>query len=279
MLEKYFSNKYLDGNILVGDDFKQEEIDLWYKEEEEAYSKLASDGSKKNYLYENINNFYGLKSVLHNFSPNEPVNILCFGAAYGGEVIAIKKILDDRSISYSITVVDSSDIMLDDIKKRLSVNILKASSDGKIDLKPNSFDLITCFGILHHIANVSFVLSQFYKILKNGGGLFLREPISSMGNWNKVRIGTTISERGIAKKYLVKQLNILGFNVLSCQYTFVSPLLKIFNRFNLDITSKIVIYSDFILSKILSWNIYYYRDTKFKKIAPGSVYILCKKVK
>jgi len=111
------------------------------------------------------------------------------------------------------------------------------------------------------------------------GGLFLREPISSMGNWNKVRIGTTISERGIAKKYLVKQLNILGFNVLSCQYTFVSPLLKIFNRFNLDITSKIVIYSDFILSKILSWNIYYYRDTKFKKIAPGSVYILCKKVK
>ncbi len=278
MLKKYFNEKYLNGDVLVGDDFQQSEIKQWYKEEEEAYCNLTSNSISKNYLYENVNNFYGLKKILSKINSEKEFNILCFGAAYGGEARAIKKILDqDSSIVYNITVIDSSDVMLQSIKEELGVSIIKASIDGSIDLDSNSFNLITSFGVLHHIPNVSYVLSEFNKVLKPKGFIFLREPISSMGDWSKLRVGTTINERGISSNYLAKTLDKLNCKVVSRNYCFFSPILKFFNKIKLNLDSHIVIYTDFIFSKLFSWNMHYYRNNVFKKFAPGSVFILCQK--
>ena len=214
MLEKYVNEKFLNGENLVGDEFTQEEIKQWYKEQEEAYCNLIDKKPSKSYLYENINNFYGLKNILSKIKKNKDLNILCFGAAYGGEVRAIKKILDkDSSVRYKITVIDSSDEMLKSIKKELNVFTIKATMDGSITLDINSFDLITSFGVLHHIPNVSFMLSEFVKILKPEGFIILREPISSMGNWNSKRKGTTINERGISVHYFVKTFNKLNLKI------------------------------------------------------------------
>ena len=232
----------------------------------------------KRYMYENINNFYGLKDVIKKIKNKKNLNILCYGAAYGGEVKAIKKILDlDSKILYKITVVDSSDVMLESIKKKLNVSVVKATINGEINLDVSSFDLITSFGVLHHIPNVSFVLSQFVKVLKKDGFIFLREPISSMGNWSKVRIGTTINERGISSQYLAKTLSQLDCEIIFKKYCFFNPILKIFNKINLTLNSCIVIYIDFIFLKLFSWNMNYFRDNIFKKIAPGSVFMLSKK--
>ena len=53
-----------------------------------------------------LTTFMDLKNILSKIKKNKDLNILCFGAAYGGEVRAIKKILDqDHSIRYSITVL------------------------------------------------------------------------------------------------------------------------------------------------------------------------------
>lgn len=278
MLEKYFNKKYLSGDDLVGDDFSQDEIEQWYKEEEEAYCTLTDSTITKSYLYENINNFYGLKKILFDLKNRKELNILCFGAAYGGEVRSIKKILDqNESIVYNIIVIDSSDIMLQSIKKELDVSIVKAGTDGFIDLDINSFDLITSFGVLHHIPNVSYILSEFNKILKKDGFIFLREPVSSMGDWSKKRVGMTINERGISSAYLVKTLNRLDCEIIFKKYSLFSPILKIFNKFKLGLDSYIVIYIDSIFSKLFSWNVHYFRNNTFKKIAPGSVFILCQK--
>jgi SAM-dependent methyltransferase len=278
MLEKYMKEEFLTGNNLVGDEFTQEEIEQWYREEEEAYCNLTGANSGKSYAYENINNFYGLKNILSKVKKNKDLNILCFGAAYGGEVRAIKKILDQfDSVKYRITVIDSSDEMLESIEKELNVFVKKAAMNGAIDLDTDSFDLITSFGVLHHIPNVSFVLSELTRVLKPRGFIILRDPISSMGDWSSKRKGTTINERGISANYFVKNFNRLNVKIVTKHYCFFSPVLKLFNFIKLGINSYIVIYIDFILSKLFSWNIYYFRNNIFKKFAPGSVYIIGQK--
>ena len=98
-----------------------------------------------------------------------------------------------------------------------------------------------------------------------------------MGNWSKVRIGTTINERGISSQYLAKTLSQLDCEIIFKKYCFFNPILKIFNKINLTLNSCIVIYIDFIFSKLFSWNMNYFRDNIFKKIAPGSVFMLSKK--
>ncbi len=278
MLDKYFKDEFLDGEKLVGDDFSNDEIHQWYKEEKEAYCELTNKLKSEFYLYENINNFYGLKIILSELKYKKEINILCFGAAYGGEVKAIKTILNkDTSLEYQITVIDSSDEMLSSIQYELGVKIKKATIDGVIDLESNSFDLITCFGVLHHIPNVSFVLSQFANILKSKGFIFLREPISSMGKWKGERIGTTINERGIDIKYFIKNFNKLNLRIVSKNYSFFMPIIRLFNIFGLNINSHIVIYFDYLFSKLFSCNIFYYRNTILKKFAPGSIFIIGQK--
>lgn len=70
-------------------------------------------------------------------------------------------------------------------------NYIKSNISGKIDLPDNTYDLITAFSVLHHILNVSFVLSELFRVLNYNGYLLIREPIHSMGNWNNQRPGLT----------------------------------------------------------------------------------------
>lgn len=41
--------------------------------------------------------------------------------------------------------------------------------DGSIDFPDNFFDLILCFATLHHIPNVTFVISELFRTLRGGG--------------------------------------------------------------------------------------------------------------
>jgi len=179
-----------------------EKIKLWYKEEEEAYYHLSKDNTSNNltkhYLYEKLNNFYGLKYYLGKLKNKRKVNILCFGAGWGGEVFSIIEILNFYNIKdYNITIIDSSTEMLNNIKLKDNIYTLKANIDGSIDVSNEKFDFITCFGVLHHIPNVSYVFSELNRVLKRKGFLLIRELISSMGNWKKIRKGATINERGL----------------------------------------------------------------------------------
>lgn len=278
MLEKFAANdKYLTGDYLVGDDFNLDEINIWYKEEEEAYYNLSGN-EQKNYLYENLNNFYGLTKKVKELKYKKDINILCFGAAYGGEVKSIMKILSNNKIKdFHITIIDPSTEMLEIAKKALSVNTIKANIDGKIDSLDNQYDLITCFGVLHHIPNVSFVLSELIRVLKQDGNLILREPVSSMGQWGTKRIGTTINERGLGIQYLTNLISNSNIKVVSSNYLLFSPLLQVFNKFNIGIDNRIVIFLDYMISKFFGWNITYNRKSLLKKFAPGSVFLIVKK--
>ena len=48
-------NKFLTGELLYGDDFDLQQIEKWYKEEEEAYAELEGrDVTQDNFEYTNV---------------------------------------------------------------------------------------------------------------------------------------------------------------------------------------------------------------------------------
>lgn len=279
MLENYFVDKYLNGNSLVGDNFNSKEIEKWYKEEEEAYADLINHEYSEIYEYENINNFYGLKFLVQKLVKKRKITIVCFGAAFGGEVLAIQKLLDEyRVLDYKVIVIDSSDAMLKYIdSNQHGIELHKARIDGKIDIFNEAADLITCFGVLHHIPNVSFIISEFSRILKKDGAIFIREPITSMGDWRVARIGCTKNERGLPLKYFQNICQENSLKIVSQKPAFFSPLIEVSKKIQIGFKSKILIILDRYFSYLFSWNARYYRPKLYMKFGPGSCYWVLKK--
>lgn len=54
-------DEYLQGKKLYGDDFSPDEIEQWFKDEEEAYADLGAKDRPKNYYGAHALNHYGLK--------------------------------------------------------------------------------------------------------------------------------------------------------------------------------------------------------------------------
>ena len=60
-------------------------------------------------------------------------------------------------------------------KKNLKINYLEVKENEKYPFKENSFYLITCNMVLHHIKDLDFILKEIYRILKKGAFLYIRE--------------------------------------------------------------------------------------------------------
>ena len=148
----------------------------------------------------------------------------------------------------------------------------------------NTFDLITCFGTLHHIPNVTFVLNELIRILKPNGYLLIREPIISMGDWRIQRNGLTKNERGIPVKVFNSILKNAPVVVVKKSYcytmtSFIQKIVKkIFPKANF-ISTNSYLFLDKFLSKLLFWNINYYPINKFQRCAPSNVFLIIKKNK
>lgn len=148
---------------------------------------------------------------------------------------------------------------------------------GKINLPDNSMDLITCFGVLHHIPNVSFVFGELTRVLKKGGFILIREPIVSMGDWANPRKGLTKRERGIPLNVFRNLIKKNKLKIIS-EEKVLFPLTRRlkFNKGEIN-NSKIMIWIDYILSKIFSWNDRYHSTTPWHKIRPQSVFYIINK--
>jgi SAM-dependent methyltransferase len=188
-------DEYLSGKVLYGDDFKLSKIKTWYDEESEGYANLGSKKKNYHYGYHALNIMHGL-SKLPQWVKFD--NVLGFGAAYGHELTPIIDRINQ------ITIIEPSENLQSKFLGNIIPNYCKPNIDGSLLFPDNSFDLITCFGALHHIPNVSFVLSELTRVLKPQGYLLIREPIVSMGNWRNIRIGLTKNERGIPLHLFLK---------------------------------------------------------------------------
>ena len=268
--------EYFNGQKLYGDDFNSDQITQWYKEEEEGYSKLDSRElillDQDIYLYEHINRIHGYQYLEKNRTYK---NVLGIGSATGHEFLPI---LDKIENLY---ILEPSDKLKGQKIKDKTITYIKPQINGDIVFEDGFFDLVTCFGVLHHIPNVSHVLKEIHRTMRKDGILLLREPIVSMGDWRQPRYALTKNERGLPESFLNEQLKRFEFDVISRKYCFT--LSTLFSRLTQNILSKPIyaykpyVYFDKVLSSVFRNNVKYHTENKFRRLFPQSVYFVLKK--
>src|SRR5437867_9732918 len=257
------------GLKLYGDDFSLEEIRQWHKDEEEAYANLgARDAHTYRYAYHALNIRHGFRHLpSRQFS-----HALGLGSAYGEEFKPI------ASRVRKLTIVDPSDSFVAGRVHGIVTQYVKPTIDGTLAFDDNGFDLVTCFGTLHHIPNVSHVVRQLYRCLKPGGFALIREPIVSLGDWTRPRRGLTKRERGIPLRIFRQILADAGFAVVReklCMFLLLARLRHVLgdDAYN----SPAAVWLDETLARALAWNVNYHAASVWHKFRPSAVfYVLTK---
>lgn len=266
-------NEYLEGTKLYGDDFSFDQIKVWYDEEAEGYANLGSKHKDSYaYGYHTMNKIHGFDKI----KASTFNDVMGFGSAWGYE---FEPIIDKI---VNLTIIEPSDNLVNNTIGHLKPNYVKPTIEGKLPFEDNSFDLITCFGTLHHIPNVSYILTELVRTLKPGGHLMFREPVISMGDWRKPRTGLTKNERGIPVSVFDATLSKCHVEVVSKEYCFM--LSSLIQRTLGSLLSKPVyayksyVLADKYISKLLKGNLRYHATKKLQRIAPQSVFYVVKKL-
>lgn len=262
--------EYLSGQKLYGDDFDLEKIGLWYEaEKDDSIRRYRDLFGKYLYTYHALNSFHGYRHL-----PRQRWrHVLGFGSAYGDEFAPMLSQID------KITIVEPSDRVRRVEKDGEPVfDYIKPVVSGTLPFADESFDLITCFGVLHHVPNVTHVVKEFSRCLKPGGYALVREPIISLGDWTRHRQELTRCERGIPVHILreiIARADLLTFRESLCWFPGV---LKVWNKigkacFNSPLATRI----DWLMSLALSFNTTYHRPRIWQKFGPTSVFFVLKK--
>jgi SAM-dependent methyltransferase len=265
-------NEYFTGEKLYGDDFTFLEIKDWFEKEKEGYFELGfNDKIAYEYNYNMINKIHGFDKI----SLNHFNNVLGFGSAFGHE---FKPIIDKIA---NLKIIEPSNNLISSRIGNLIPVYFKPEINGKLPFEDNSFDLITCFGTLHHIPNVSFVISELVRVLKMDGHLLIREPIISMGDWRKNRRGLTANERGIPYSFFLKEFKKYPIKIISNEFCFsmTSFLQRLFGNFlkHPIYSYKYYVIFDKYISFLLKSNVKYFSTRFYHKICPQSIFFVIKK--
>ena len=260
---------YLNGAKLLGDDFTIDQIKDWYEDEKEGYANLVSNNTYKyKYGWHAINKIHGFKYL----KENNFENVLGLGSAYGDEFSPLINKINN------LTILEASDFLVSNQIGSKKIKYLKPSVDGKMPFNDNSFNLITAFGVLHHIPNVTFVVNEIYRCLTENGYALIREPIVSMGDWRKPRNGLTKRERGIPLPIFEDIIINAGFTEIRhsyCVFPVIPKLLKTIGivAYNSVFFSRV----DALLCNLLKNRIKYRSENFIQKFRPTCVFYVLKK--
>jgi SAM-dependent methyltransferase len=260
---------YLEGRRLYGDDFGPREIEAWYEDERNGYADLTPRGmSAYRYTYHALNRYHGFRYLRKPWYRN----VLAFGGAYGDEILPIIERIG------ALTIVDPSDAFAKESVHGKSVRYVRPAPSGVLQMESDSFDLVTCLGVVHHIPNVSTVVREIGRVLQPGGCLILREPIISMGDWRMPRRGLTKRERGIPLKLL--EAFVLGAGLAIDRVSFCAfPIsTRVFSAFGRDAyNSDFAVRIDSCLARMFGWNLKYHARRSVEKLRPTAAYVVARK--
>ena len=252
---------YASGERLRGDDFGPEEIRGWFEQEVEGYADLVN---ARPLQYEYVYHASNRRHAYMRLPPGKRIgHALGVGGFTGAEFEPLLDRLD------RITILEPSDHPVRDRIGDVPSTYVKPSMDGAMPFAEGTFDLITSFGTLHHIPNVSRVLREMHRVLKPGGLAIVREPAVSMGDWTRPRAGLTRNERGIPRPWMRRVAPEIGFRIeheSACMF----PLLQLVpNRLALRmLKSPAYIALDDLLCRLTLWNLRYWRGRWIDRMAP-----------
>ena len=255
---------YLDGSQLWGDDFEPHEIAAWFEEEREAYASLG-EGSPTAYGYHALNQRHGFRWI-----GNGPFDhVLGFGSARGHELEPIV------ARARRITLVEPSRVATAAIGG-VPVEHVAPVASGILPFADATFDLITCFGVLHHIPNVSRVLAELHRCLRPGGHALVREPVVSMGDWRRPRVGLTRRERGLPLAWFERALANTNFTIrraTPCWFPVVTRLAHALGA-RAPFNRTAIVAVDEVAARAFAWNLRYHATTIFQKLRPTSMFFV-----
>jgi len=257
------------GDSLAGDNFSGSELERWYAQEKEGYYEkhpLTEDPDPWYAYMRYVNEILFFRNVSKSITSG---SVVFLGSGSGIEAKKFYQLNPDWALNF----VESSDNFRSELLSNfIGSKVVESSVDGKINLESNSNDIVCAFSVLHHIANVTHVIKEIYRVIKPGGVFFVREPCSSMGDWRFQRSATP-NERGISKKYMIKTATDAGFYVKKYPVPIVfEPINKCLSKIGIldKIPLQLIYMVDRTLSWILSFNDYYWRDRLYKIFGPSA---------
>lgn len=252
---------HLSGEELYGDDFDALKIAKWFEAEEHDYYNMAHGDYR--YRYHALNRHYA-------YAPLEGRHFersLSLGCARGDEILPIAHQIDE------IIAIEPARNWWSDEIGGTPARYIMPRADGVIDLPDAHVDLITCFGVLHHIPNVSTVLKELARVAKPGASFVLREPSHMMGDFRVPRPGLTRNERGIAPDWLLKHAKNVGWEVERAVHHDFGALTHLMLRLGIDKNEvPVLIRLDRFLARLTEWNHRYWRTAAWQKIAPSTMF-------
>lgn len=260
---------FLSGERLYGNDFSRSQLEAWYEGEKEGYAGIvkARDTAYK-YEYHQMNVVHGFRHI----QIPEHAKALGLGSAYCDEFLPIVERLS------LITAVEPSEELFAQSLEGIPIRYVRPTLEGNIPLEDNQFDIVTSFGVLHHIANVSFVITECHRCLKPGGVMLLREPVVSMGDWRFPRRGLTRNERGIPLNLLRQFAEASGFVIERAALLDFPPFVRAMSKLGRDVyDSEMLTRVDSALSVMFSFNRKYHRTRFLEKFGPATAYLILRK--
>jgi SAM-dependent methyltransferase len=261
---------FLAGRSLYGDDFDLDHIRQWYDDEKEGYADLgAKDRPHYSYSYHECNRWYGFRHL----PKRRWRHVLGVGSAYGDEFLPIIDSID------RLTIVEPSDQFVGDQVHGVPATYAKPEVSGNLLFDDGTFDLVVCLRSLHHVPNVSHVVSEMCRCLTPGGCAVLCEPIVSMGDWRKPRGKLTRHERGIPLRLFVEALTRAGFRIERqnlCNHSVVRLFWSsVLHRAPYNCHSAVLL--DDLLSRLTGFHLTYHRTRVAQKLKPSSVFLVASK--
>lgn len=215
---------------------------------------------------------YWLSALLRDVPTSSGIKVLDYGCGAG---LLLDKLKGRFNDVYAIDI--EKDLIFN--LQRLQENTANTSflCDGKkLAFKDNTFDLVICRGVLHHIKDITRALSEIKRILKSNGYLIISEPTRDNNLWRMVgdtftkvvrsfpshhHIFTTKELKDILKKEGLLVISKTRFGSIAFPIAVFGsrvPLLKYISI--KGILARILIYLDRIFTqyhplKLLTWHI------------------------
>ena len=262
-MPKHETTEYFSGNQLYRDDFDENELLEWIEDEVEGYGNLGpEDVESYAYGYDALNKAH---SFCH-LPAQEFGHVLSPGGAWGYELQPLIRRIEKIVILQPSELFDTTEI------SGIPVKYVKPSPTGALPFDDASFQLMTCFGTLYHIPNVTKVVNECFKSISPGGYMLIRDPIVSMGDWRQRRRGLTRRERGIPAHVLRVIVGSARSRIVGetkCTFPVIQRLGKTFGRATFN--SPTLVKLDRLLSWVFSWNGTYHATNLLQKLWPTSV--------